>query len=414
MTDPISEAIADPNTCAHPDRYDALFTRIRAEDPVYWATPEGCRPFWALSKHADISEVERQPEIFLSAPRTELLRIVEEERIFAATGGTHHSRTMIHMDGAEHRAYRNMTQIWFMPANLRKLEAGLAQLSKEFVDRLAGMGGECDFVNDIANWYPLRVIMTILGIPPEEEAEIMRLTLGLVGRLDTTVTADTRSETRLLSAAQEIFAYFSGIFDDRRRNPRDDLASIIANAIIEGQPIGRNEALSYYLLIATAGHDTTSATIAGGLLALLQNPAELAKLRANPAFLPSTIDEMLRWVTPVKHFFRTAAADYTLRGKRIKAGDGLMLCFPSANRDEDVYDQPFAFKVDRAPNPQLAFGFGAHNCLGQHLARMEMRAFFKELLPRLGHAELAGPPVWLAVTLSGGLKTLPLKYEMVG
>jgi cytochrome P450 len=305
-----------------------------------------------------------------------------------------------------------MTQIWFMPANLRKLEAGLVELAREFAGRLAAKGGECDFVNDIALWYPLRVIMTILGIPPEEEREIMRLTLGLVGRKDDSVAHGQAGDDRLMHAAQEIFDYFSAIYDERRANPRDDLASVIANAKIDGEPIGRVEALSYYLLIATAGHDTTSSTIAGGMLALIQNPEQLAKLRAEPALVNTAVEEMLRWTTPVKHFFRTATAPYTLRGKVIQPGDGLMLCYPSANRDEEIFEDPFAFKVDRAPNTQLAFGTGAHNCIGQHLARMEMRIFFKELLARLTQVALNGEPVWLAVTLSGGLKTLPIRYEV--
>ena len=417
MTDAVGAAVLDPNLCAHPTQYDELFTRLRREEPVRWTEPPGCRPFWLLSKVADIIEVERQPEIFISHPRTELQTIVEEEAIKRATGGKAQIlHTLLHMDGAEHRSYRGLTQIWFAPPNIKKLETTMDELAKEYVDRLEAFGGQCDFAADIAIWYPLRVIMMILGIPREEEQEIMRLTQQLTSRRDP--EGGVLSEEGNLNpdgaviAAQAIFGYFENIYRDRLANPRDDLASVIAHAKVDGEPITHIAAMSYYLLIATAGHDTTAATIAGGLLAMIENPDQMEKARNNPEVMNTLPDELIRWVSPVKHFFRTAAQDYELSGKQIKAGDSLMMAFAGANRDEAVFDDSFAFRLDRTPNKHVALGHGAHLCLGQHLAKLEMRAFFREFLSRVEHIELTGEPIWMPTTLSGGLTNLPVRYRM--
>jgi cytochrome P450 len=210
----------------------------------------------------------------------------------------------------------------------------------------------------------------------------------------------------------DFFAYFQELTAARRAHPTDDLASAIANAVVDGQPLNDVETMSYYVIIATAGHDTTSSTIAGGLQALLANPGELARLRADPALLPTAADEMIRWVTPVKEFMRTASADTVLGGVTIAKGESVLLSYPSANRDEEVFTDPFRFDIGRDPNRHLAFGFGAHYCLGAALAKMETRALFAELLPRLEFVELAGVPEWTATVFVGGLKHLPVRYRV--
>jgi len=413
MADEISNAIADAHLYADPERFHALFTRLRREEPVRWTTPEGVRPFWTLSRHADIVEVERQPQLFPSGPRLELFSIAQEEKIMKAMGGNRAvSRTMLHMDGAEHKAYRGLTQSWFMPGNLKKLDEGLAALAREYTDKLARAGSQVDFVLAVAELYPLRVIMMILGLPPEDAPELLRLTHNFNRRADARVTSEQERDNLLVKAAQEIFAYFGRIYEDRMKQPRDDVATVIAQATIDGKPINRLEALSYYLLLGLAGHDTTNGTIAGTLLALIQNPDQLARLKAEPELLTTAVDEMLRWVSPVNNFMRTASADYVLRGQRIRAGDSLLLCFRAANRDEEVFEDPFAFRVDRKPNPHLAFGHGAHACLGQHLAKMELRALFRELLPRLEHVELAGQHLWLAAVTANHLMHLPIRCRV--
>jgi cytochrome P450 len=405
----INEAVANPQTYVDQRAYDALFAGLRRESPVHWTEPEGYRPFWMVTRHADIMEIERQSDRFLNEPRLILTTVEDEHRLEAMSGKKSAAlRTLVNMDNPDHRLFRAIAQAWFMPPNLQKLEARVAMLAREFVDRMAALDGGCDFARDVANWYPLRVIMTILGVPMEDEPLMLRLTQELLGSSD----PDMKRKGARRGTYQDFFTYFAQVTADRRRNPRDDVATVIANAEIDGKPIGELEATSYYVIIATAGHDTTSSITAGGLLALLQHPDALGRLRADPSLLSTAVEEMVRWVSPVKHFFRTATTDYVLRGRRIKAGDSLMMCYPSGNRDDEVFAEPFRFQIDRSPNRHLAFGFGPHLCLGMHLARLEIRAFFRELLPRLDHIELAGDPAWVEASFVSGLKRLPVRYAM--
>ena len=404
----IRQAVANPRTYVDQPAYDALFAGLRRRSPVHWAEPDGYRPFWLVTRHADIMEIERQNDRFVNEPRLILSTVGDERRLATAIASKTALRTLVNMDNPDHRLFRAIAQAWFMPPNLQKIEARVAALAREFVDRMAALDGECDFARDVANWYPLRVIMTILGVPAEDEPLMLRLTQELLGSSD----PDMRRSGARRGTYQDFHAYFAEVTADRRRHPRDDVASVIANAVIDGKPIGEREAMSYYVIIATAGHDTTSSTTAGGLLALLQHPEALARLRAEPSLLATAVEEMVRWVSPVKHFFRTATEDYVLRGQNIKAGDSLMMCYPSGNRDEEVFSDPFRFQIDRSPNRHLAFGFGPHLCLGMHLARLEIRAFFRELLPRLDHIELAGEPAWVEANFVNGLKRMPVRYTM--
>lgn len=414
MTDKsIDNAIVDPKVYASVDGFHELFAKLRKEEPVRWTEPDGYRPFWTVSKHADIMEVERQNDKFLNDPRLTLQTIETEEQVREFTGGSDKLiRSLVDMDNPDHRNYRGLTQAWFMPPNLKAIASRVDALAEKYVDRLEQKGGECDFVSDVAVWYPLRVIMTVLGVPEEDEPIMLKLTQELFGATDPDMKRSEES-TITVNTVTEFFNYFTAITEDRRANPKDDVASVIANATIDGKPIGHVEAMGYYIIVATAGHDTTSSTAAGGLLALMQNPDQLAKLKSDPdKYLPGAIDEMIRWTTPVKHFFRTAAEDYELRGKKVRKGDNLLMCYWSANRDEDVFDDPFTFDIERSPNKHLAFGYGAHLCLGQHLAKMEIKALYKELLARLDHIELAGDPAWVEASFVSGLKRLPVRYSM--
>ncbi|MCA8903187.1 MAG: cytochrome P450 [Hyphomonas sp.] len=413
----------------HPDLYASgeihdVYARLRREDPVHWTEPHGFRPFWSITKHADILEVERNSATFINSARTYLSPIAGEEWVKSMTGDTHLFRTLVDLDDPVHMKLRTLTQSWFMPPNLRKLEARIGALAKEHVDHMASLGSSCDFVKEVALWYPLRVIMEILGVPRSDEKFMLRMTQEIFGPGDPdvadesenkaedgmTMTSDTGVD--LLKTAQELFAYFGAITEDRRKQPKDDVASVIANGMIDGQPIGDREAMSYYIIVATAGHDTTSSTASGGLLELIRRPGEMAKLKNDLSLLPNAIEEMIRWVTPVKHFMRTATTDYTLRDKSIREGDGLSLFYWSGNRDEDVFDDPFEFRVDRDVKKQVAFGHGVHLCLGMHLARMELRALFQELLPRLGEIGLDGEPQNTRANFVSGLKSLPVKYSL--
>ena len=388
------------------DKAHALYTDMRQNDPVSLIETEEYRPFWAVSKHADIIEIERQHEKFLNTQNSVLIRKKDED-IRAANPVQ--MRTLINMDGAEHAEFRRLTQDWFMPQNLKTLEAKVTEIAETFVDRMLAMGGECDFVSDIAIWYPLRVIMMILGVPEKDESLMLKLTQEIFGSEDPDMQREGTDEERM-QFMMDFFMYFSQMTADRRANPGDDVASVIANAVIDGQPIGDMEALGYYVIVATAGHDTTSASTAGGLLALMQNPEQMNKLRNDISLLPHAIEEMFRWETPVKHFLRTATEDYTLRGRSIKEGDRLMMMYASGNRDEEVFNNPFEFQVDRRPNKQIAFGYGVHRCLGHLLAKMEMSAFYKALLERTTDIQLNGDPAWIHATFVSGLKRLPVRF----
>lgn len=391
------------------DQAHALFTDMRNNSPVTLIETDDYKPFWAVSKHADIVEIERQHEIFLNTQNSVLMRRTDE---VARDNSPVQMRTLINMDGAEHATFRKLTQDWFMPKNLKTLDTKISGLADTFVARMLDTGGECDFVNDISIWYPLRVIMMILGVPEEDEALMLKLTQEIFGSEDPDMQRKGQSDEDRTQFMVDFFNYFTKMTADRRAQPGDDVASIIANAKIDGQPIGDMEALGYYVIIATAGHDTTSSSTAGGLLALMQNPEQMQKLRANPALLPQAIEEMFRWATPVKHFLRTATQDYSLRGQKIKAGDRLMMMYASGNRDEEVFDKPFEFQIDRRPNKQIAFGYGVHRCLGHLLAKMEMTAFFKALLEQTTDISLHGDPTWIHATFVSGLKSLPIRFEV--
>jgi cytochrome P450 len=406
-------AIAFPATYADDARLHEIFTAMRREAPVTFIEAPGFPPFWAVTKHADIIELERQNDRFINEERAVLQTLDVEQRVRQLTGGSANPvRSLVQMDNPDHARYRRLTQSWFLRSSLRKLEPELQRLAAEFVDRMALLGGACDFAADVAAWYPLRVIMAILGVPPEDEPLMLRLTQELFGPEDPDMQRQQQSDADLFQALMDFNEYFGRLTAERRARPKDDVATIIATAEIDGQPLPEFERNSYYTIIATAGHDTTSSSIAGGLLALMQHPEELARLRDDLGKLPTAAEEMVRWVTPVKHFMRTATEDYELRQQQLRAGDALMLCYASGNRDEEVFDEPFRFRVDRDPNPHLAFGFGAHLCLGRVLAKMELEALYRELLTRVAHIELAGEPRLVQSAFVSGLKTLPVRYRM--
>ena len=406
----IDNAIVDPATYADPDRYHDLFAQLRRDDPVHWAEPSDFRPFWAVTRHADIMAVELNSANFLNGPRQFLLSTKDEQMLFEQTGSTNFARNLVAMDDPDHRAYRALTSAWFGAKSLRALEGEITALARETVDKLVATGGRCDFAKDIAAWYPLRTIMIVLGVPPEDEALMLSLSQKLFGNTDPE-TGGGDGAASMVEAFTTFNEYFAKVTEDRRTNPRNDVATVLATATIDGQPIGEDERNAYYLIVAAAGHDTTSSAISGGMLALIENPAELARLRADPSLIANAVDEFVRWTTPVKHFFRTAVSDCEVGGKAIRAGDALMMCYPSANRDEAVFADPFAFRVDRPDaRKHLAFGYGPHLCLGNALAKLEMRILFTELLARIDDIALDGDPAWVEANFVSGLKRLPIRF----
>ena len=273
------------------------------------------------------------------------------------------------------------------------------------------IGPECDFVTEIAVNFPLYVILSLLGLPEEDFPRMLKLTQEMFGGDDAEhQRGDTMDD--MLAVLADYFNYFTTLTAARREHPTEDLASAIANGRIDGEPLSDMDTVSYYVIVASAGHDTTKDAISGGLLALIENPGELERLRQNMDLMPTAVEEMIRWTTPVKEFMRTAAEDTTVRGVPIAKGESVYLAYVSGNRDEEVFDEPFRFDVGRDPNKHVAFGYGVHFCLGAALARMEMNSLYTELVPRLESIELAGEPELAATTFVGGLKHLPIRYSL--
>ena len=416
----LAGAVVDPRAYADPPRLHAAFTELRARWPVSLAQVDGFDPFWLVTRHADILEVSRQNDVFHNGDLGVILSSQDELRfVKAMTGGSPNLvRTLVNMDAPDHLKHRALTQGWFMPQNVRRLEDRIRQIARASVERMLATGGRCDFVADVALGYPLHVIMEILGLPEEDEPRMLKLTQEFFGSKDPDLNRDAAEAvdpellvSQVKAVFDDFFAYFREVSDDRRARPRDDLASAIANGLVDGQPISDFDAMSYYFLVASAGHDTTSSSIAGAIWALAENPDQFDAVRRDPSLIPGLVDEAIRWTTPVKHFMRSATRDYELRGQTIREGDWLMLCYLSGNRDEEVFEDPFAFRVNRSPNRHLAFGYGAHLCLGQHLAKMEMRILFEELLPRMERLELDGEGKLSAANFVSGPKRLPIRFE---
>lgn len=414
----MAQKLATPAVYATEELHD-IYRWLRANMPVARAEPEGFDPFWVVTRHADILAVSKNNAMFPSGDRaTTFVNAAHVRRNHQITGCPHLVKSLVTMDGTEHRQYRGLTQGQFMPAKLRERAPAIHALADEVVETMAALGTECDFAVDVSMPYPLRVVMEILGVPPEDYGQMLRLTQEMFGPQD----PDTAKAMAALDASQYsaivqgavdgLTSYFSAISDDRRANPRDDLATLIANAVINGEPIGTAEEVGYYIIVATAGHDTTSSSISGIMWALATQPGLLDRVRADPSLLPGLVEEGIRWATPVKTFMRSAADDTEIGGQSVCKGDWIMLAYASGNRDEAVFADPFAFSIDRKPNPQLAFGFGAHTCLGQHMARLEMQALFEAMLPRLEHAELNGEPEFIQSVFVNGLKRLPIRFRM--
>jgi cytochrome P450 len=398
----------DPSAYADQARFHEACATLRREDPIHFVEHSEYLPFHAITRHADVLEIELHNNEWQNAPRP-VIATFAGDRQRQERGEL--LRTLIHMDDPEHRAHRGVTSEWFLPKNMAKLQDRLDGLAKLSVQRMVELDGECDFARDVAMQFPLQVILAILGLPEEDYPRMLQLTQELFGAADPEVSRG-RSVEDMRAVIQDFFVYFTQLSEARRAEPTGDLASVIANATIDGEPIGIMEQISYYVIVATAGHDTTASAMAGGMQALVENPDQLARLQADPSLIGSAVDEVIRWVSPVKHFMRNCTSVYTLRGHTFHPGDAVLLSYPSANRDEAVFDDPFRFDVGRSPNKHLAFGFGVHYCLGAMLARMEIKALLTELVPRLTSIELAGTPAEMHTLFVGGLKHLPIRYQL--
>ncbi|HEX7322278.1 MAG TPA: cytochrome P450, partial [Mycobacterium sp.] len=411
VVDKAAKVFTDPTAYTDEPRLHAALTHLRAHAPVSLVDNPPYRPFWAITKHADIMDIERDNELWINEPRPVLATAEADDLQQQLVANGMGLRTLIHMDDPLHHKMRSIVADWFRPKAMRAMKTRIDELARRYVDEMVRIGPECDFVQDVALNYPLYVILSLLGLPESDFPRMLKLTQELFGGDDDEYRRGFTPEEQL-PVLLDFFAYFNELTTARRAHPTEDLASAIANARIDGEPLSDVDTASYYVIIATAGHDTTSAAISGGLKALIEYPDQRERLRANPDLMPTAVDEIIRWVTPVKEFMRTATADTTVRGVPIAKGESAYLSYASANRDEDIFLDPFTFDVGRDPNKHLSFGYGVHFCVASALARMEINSFFTALIPRLESITLTGDPQLISTTFVGGYKHLPVRYRL--
>lgn len=393
------------------DRWHAAVGELRRDQGSVLVDAEGFAPFLVLLRHPDVFEASRDSATWLNTERVVLMADEAQEQMEAQ--GFHPS-SLVQLDGDKHHSHRAIARDWFKPAAAKTRQPRITELADAYVDRMAELGGACDFAVDIAKPFTLRVIMEIYGVPPEDEPLMMELTQGVFGAADPEYVGDgDDAGAKAMASMMRSINYFNELTADRRAHPRDDVASTIANAQIDGCPMGDVERLWYYIIIATAGHDTTSYAIAGGLQALLAHPEQFQALIDDPDLVDNATDEIIRWTSPVRHFLRYATVDTEIAGHHVAAGDRVMLSYASANRDETVFADPDTFDIRRqGADKHLGFGFGRHFCLGIHVARREVRTFFAELLDRVTDIESAGDASWAESHFVSGVKHLPITYRM--
>jgi len=403
------DIIGDQTYADHGYPHEA-WALLRREAPVHWYERPGIVPFWAVTRLDDLVKISKQPQIFENAPR---LAVFPE---FDRPGDDDYPvRHLLNMDPPEHARYRRVVSSHFTPRAVERMRRGVDDITHELLDEIMGDGGtiDGDFVQLFSARLPLAVLADLLGVPRADWELMFRWTNEIIGATDPDyqVPGETAEQTAE-RARLALFQYYAELVDERRRQPREDIITVLATGRVDGEEIPPFELLSYLFVLVVAGNETTRNATTGGLLALLQNPGELAKLRANPQLVDSAVEEIVRWTSPVIQFCRTPNRDVEVRGQRIRAGQNLCLFYPSANRDEDVFDEPFRFRVDRDPNPHVAFGIGEHVCLGANLARLELRSAFRTLIPRLEQIELTGKVERLRSSFVGGIKRMPIRYRL--
>jgi cytochrome P450 len=404
--DSLGAIFVDPAAYADPVSWHDKAAQIRVESPIMRVSVDGYPPFWAVTTHAYVLEVERHPDIFTNAPSPVLTRLGEESHDGPEV------KTLIYMDGEEHRAHRAVISDHFKPREVSKLVTRVEQFALASIDKMAALGDRCDFMHDVVVPYPLHAIMAMLGLSEADHPRMLRLAQELFAVDDPDMALAGKDQTD----SGEVFdslLYFAHLNRRRRRAPKDDLASTIAGAVMNGEPLSDTDAFAYYLVLTAAGQDTTASVIGGALLALLDHPDQLQLLRDDPTLIPRAVDEFVRYVAPVKHFLRTCRRPFKIADVTFQPGDLVLLSFASATRDETVFKDAQRLDVQReSDGNHLGFGFGRHYCLGSHVARLEIRAFYQELLRRLQHIELAGEPTWARSNFTQGPKSIPVSYAL--
>jgi len=382
--------------------------RLRAESPIHYVERELGDSFWALTKQRDIATVGRQPELFSSD-----MPIVRDQDLIDDQPSDL-PKQLITLDPPIHAKYRALVAKRMTPRKVAKLHDDIEDIAVGILKDLEEHEGTgCDFVDVVAAPLPIAVIAYLLGVPMDDWRQLYKWTNESAGAFDpeNRQEGETPQET-MRRAMTEQFAYFAELREERLKNPQDDLVTLLAQATVDGEPLPLMDVLSFYQILIAAGNETTRNATSGGLHALIEHPAELDRVQKDPSLLKSTVEEVLRWTSPIIHFARTATADAEVGGHRIRKGEVLSMFYPSANRDEEVWDDPYTFRVDRTRNPHIAFGVGEHYCLGAHVARLELEVIYRHLLPRLAEVEIAGPVDRLRSHLIGGIKRLPIRYKL--
>lgn len=389
--------------------------------PLHKVSPPGFQPFWPVTRHADITKISAQPEDFSNA--ADSIVVWNDEQMAKNDSGEpsplRDMRTVIAMDPPEHRMFRKVASGFFTPRGIERLDEIVKESARGVIDAL-GTEGEADFVSQVAQRHPLRVLGTILGISADLEDRLLELTQQLLAGDDPDYQRETEDRSTVSAElGAEFYEMFNTIIEDRRANPRDDLASMLANATLpDGEPLGLVETLGYYLIVFNAGHDTTRHSLAGAIGAFLEHPDQLEALTSGgPDIIDTAVEEVVRWTAPVNYMKRTALRDITLTDEEfgdvtIPEGDALVLFYNAANRDERVFDDPYRFDITRSPNRHLGFGWAEHYCLGAHLARASIAALLSEMQQRVELLETAGDATYTASSFIFGYKTLPVRYRI--
>src|SRR5215472_16111732 len=377
------------------------FARLRREAPVYRHEQPGAPPFWAVTRYRDIVAVSRDWATYSSERRGALLMEMSEEVLATQR------LMMLNMDPPRHTKLRSLVNKGFTPRMIAILTEPVRRVCDEIVGAVAGRG-RCDFVTEIAAELPLQVIAELIGIPQADRHQVFEWSNTMVGSADPEWRGSAEDAQ---NAAMSMYAYANELALQRKDSPRDDLVSVLMRAEVDGEQLTEMEFDLFFLLLAVAGNETTRNLISGGMLALIQHPDQRRRLLDDRSLLDTAVEEMLRWVTPVMQFQRTAQRDTEIAGVPIAEGERVGLFYVSANRDEAVFEHPDRFDVGRAPNEHLAFGGGGpHFCLGNNLARLEIRTVFDVLLDRLPDVELDGPPRKLRSNFLNGLKSMPVRF----
>ena len=395
-----------------PDTYTASvphedFATLRREDPVHWQDMPGQPGYWAVLRHADVVHVSRHPELFSCEAGGVVVEDLDPERLARMRD------MLLSMDPPRHIAYRKPLAPEFAQRVMASMDEQIRAITNETFDR-AALAGDVEFVHDVVGPIPTQVIGQLFGLPEEDWAWLHRLAQMNTSGQDPDLNPDgDLSEAGSADSSIQMAMYGMAFAEARRsQDPRGDLMDVILGQQFDGRFLTDADIGSMLVQMITAGNDTTVTMMAGGLWALLEHPEQMEVLRSTPSVLPSAVEEILRWFNPLHYFRRTATQDVELRGSTIKAGDKVAMYYTSANRDEEVFDDPQRFDITRSPNPHLSFGIGEHFCLGVHLARLEGRIFFDELLKRFSAIELIGEPERIRSNLNNGLKRLPVRLTV--